>query len=129
MAFSAFQEYGDSVVRTFEMGYSFFQIERDAFLQQMLMNRCRHREVDRRHHLITHFDYRHMNTGMMQVLRHFQSDETGTYHHGAFHLLVRDISLDMVGIFYIAQREDAFGINAFQGGFTGLAPGESKSLS
>ena len=51
-----------------------------------------------------------MNTGMMQVLRHFQSDETGTYHHGAFHLLVRDISLDMVGIFYIAQREDAFGI-------------------
>ena len=110
------------------MGYSFFQIERDAFLQQMLMNRCRHREVDRRHHLITHFDYRHMNTGMMQVLRHFQSDETGTYHHGAFHLLVRDISLDMVGIFYIAQREDAFGINAFQGGLHGVSTGRKQKF-
>ena len=60
--------------------------------------------------MITHFDYRHMNTGMMQVLRHFQADETGTYHHGAFHLLVRDISLDMVGIFYIAQREYALDV-------------------
>ena len=100
----------------------------DTFLQQMLMNRCRHREVDRRHHLITHFDYRHMNTGMMQVLRHFQSDETGTYHHGAFHLLVRDISLDMVGIFYIAQREDAFGINAFQGGLHGVSTGRKQKF-
>lgn len=54
----------------------------------MLMDGCRHGEIDRSHYLITHFDYGHMDTCMMQVLCHLQSDETGTYHHGALHLLV-----------------------------------------
>ena len=75
---------------------------------------CSHREIDGRHNLITHFYNRNRNARMMQVFRHLKSDEACAYYNCAFYLLVCDISLNPVGIFYIAKRKDTFRVNAFQ---------------
>lgn len=75
---------------------------------------CSHREIDGRHNLVAHFYNRNRNARMMQVFRHFKSDEARSHYNRAFYLFVCDISLDLVGIFHIAKRKDAFRIDAFQ---------------
>ena len=75
---------------------------------------CSHREVDRRHNLIAHFDNRNGNARMMQVFGHFKPDKSCSHHNGAFHLIVRNVGLDQVGILHIAKRKYAFRMDAFQ---------------
>lgn len=93
------------------------------------MNGGCHREVDRCHDLIAHLDHGNGHTRMVQVLRHLQADETGTYDNSTFHLLVRKVGLNPVGVIYIAEGKDTFGVDAFQRRLHGIGPGESKSLS
>ena len=112
--FSAFQKNGNSLFSTPETGNALFQIKGNAFFDQMPVNRCSHGEVDRRHNLIAHLYNRNRNARMMQVFRHLKSDEACAYYNCAFYLLVCDISLNPVGIFYIAKRKDTFRVNAFQ---------------
>ena len=95
--------------------YGLLQIELYAFLLQMLMNEGSHREINRPHHLIGHFHHRHLGTGMMQVLRHLQPDESATHNHGTLHGIRLHIVLDSVRIGYITQSKDTFAINARQG--------------
>ena len=111
-----------------ESGNCLFQIEAHVLLQQMFMHERGHGIVDGSHYLIGHLDNAHLGSSLNQIFGHFQSDETTTNNEGTLHGVLRQIGLDAVGVVDIAQRKNAFAVDAGQRRLDGRCSGRKEQF-
>ena len=82
----------------------------DVMLAQFAFEQHRHLGVELRQYLLLQFDEFDRQALALELLGHFEADETGAYRHGAHSRFSR--SGDAVHVFERAQREDAFVVDA-----------------
>ncbi|MPN25715.1 hypothetical protein SDC9_173129 [bioreactor metagenome] len=73
-------------------------MEFHAVLGQRFVQQLSHLEVDGRHDLVERFDEADVQAGMLQVLRHFETDEPAADDRGAFHALLAHERADAVRV-------------------------------
>ena len=125
---AALQEDGEGLVGAAEAGDALLQVEAHALLHEVLVHGGGHGVVDGGHHLISHLDHRDGHAGVVQVFGHLQPDEARAHHHGTAHALLREVSLDAVGVVHIAQGEDALLADALEGRTHGRGAGREEQL-
>ena len=98
------------------------QIEPHAPGRELLVHEGGHREVERRHDLVAHFDHAHGRARGVQVFGHLQADETAAHHDGVPHRAAVHPGLDAVGVGHVAQRKHTRQVGPRQGRPHGRGP-------
>ena len=55
--------------------------------------------------MVSHFHHVDLDTQIVQVFRHFQSDKASPHNDSAFRLFDIDVILDRIGVRHIAESE------------------------
>ena len=111
---AAAKVHAQPAARLAETLYPTVKIEVNTLVHQFAMHTRSHREVYRRHHLRSHLYDCNMYASMMKILCHLQTDESSSHHYSPLNAVAANVCLNLVGIFHVAQRENAFAANAFQ---------------
>lgn len=99
------------------------QVEPHSLVRQVAVDECRHREVERGHHLVGHLHHIDMQPEAVQVFGHFQTDESAAHDHGMLRSLRIDILFDGIRVGDAAQRENFRALDALDLRAQGLGSG------
>lgn len=99
------------------------KVEPHPLVRQVAVDECRHREVERGHHLVGHLHHIDMQPEAVQVFGHLQTDESAAHDHGMLRSLRIDILFDGIRVGDAAQREDFRALDALDLRAQGLGSG------